>query len=132
MRLAISTENGAVAAHFGRCPHYTLIDIENGAETGRTVVENPGHEPGRIPAFLRDHDANVVIAGGMGRRAQELFNAMGIEQLVGIQGRIDDVVSRCISGTLAAGESLCSHPDGHGDGHSHGGHHDGMHHHGHH
>lgn len=125
MRLAIATENGGVAAHFGRCPHYTLVDIEDGQETSRTVVENPGHEPGKIPAFLRDHDARVILAGGMGNRARNLFDSMNIEQVVGVQGSIDSVVERCINGTLEGGESLCSHPDGH----EHEGHdHDHMHH----
>jgi predicted Fe-Mo cluster-binding NifX family protein len=131
MRVAIATENGAVAAHFGRCPLYTLVDIEDGREVSRQTLLNPGHEPGRIPAFLHEHRANVIVAGGMGRRAQELFDAMGIEQVIGTQGAVDTVVAGCIDGTLEGGESLCSHGDGDGDGH-HGGHHDDMHHHGHH
>ena len=125
MRLAIATENGTVAAHFGRCPHYTLVDIQDGAEAGRTIVENPGHEPGRIPAFLSEHGASVVVAGGMGHRAKELFDSMGIDQIIGVTGQVDAVVSGCIDGTLAGGESLCSHgADGHGE-HDH----DDMHHH---
>jgi len=131
MRLAIATENGAVAAHFGRCPLYTLVDIEDGHEVSRQTLENPGHEPGRIPAFLHEHGANVIVAGGMGRRAQELFDTMGIKQIVGTQGGVDTVVTGCIDGTLEGGESLCSHGDGDGDGH-HGGHHEDMHHHGNH
>ena len=128
MRLAIATDNGRVAAHFGRCPQYTLVDIEEGTERARTTIDNPGHEPGRIPALLQEHEASVVIAGGIGRRAQQLFDSMGIEQVVGVQGTIDDVVSGCLEGTLEGGESLCSHgSDGHG-----GHHHEGMHHHGHH
>lgn len=127
MRLAIATENGSVAAHFGRCPLYTLVDVDDGTEIGRRTIENPGHEPGRIPALLNDHDADVVIAGGMGRKAQQLFDSMGIQQVVGVQGSIDAVVSGCLDGTLEGGESLCSHKDGHG-GHDH----EDMHHHGHH
>lgn len=127
MRLAIATENGAVAAHFGRCPLYTLVDLEDGTEVSRTTIENPGHEPGRIPALLNDHDADIVVAGGMGRKAQQLFDSMGIAQIVGVQGPIDAVVSGCLDGTLEGGESLCSHGDGHG-----GPDHEDMHHHGHH
>ena len=127
MRVAIASSNGAVAAHFGRCPEYTLVDIADGAEVARRVVENPGHEPGRIPAFLREHGADAVVAGGMGRRAIELFDEMGIEQVIGVQGAVDQVVAGCIDGTLEGGESLCSH----GEGQHHGGtDHEGMHHHG--
>ena len=132
MRVAIATENDTVAAHFGRCPLYTLVDIEDGRDVRRTTVTNPGHEPGRIPAFLREHGTDVIIAGGMGRRAQDLFDSMGIEQVIGAQGSINDVVARCLNGSLEGGASLCSHGEGQGDGH-HGGHgHEAMHHHCHH
>jgi predicted Fe-Mo cluster-binding NifX family protein len=118
MRVAIATEGNQVAAHFGRCPQYTLVDLVDTGETARTVVNNPGHEPGRIPAFLHEHKAEVIVAGGMGGRAQDLFAQMGIRQIVGVQGSIDLAVAGCIDGTLTGGESLCSHPDGgHGDGH---------------
>lgn len=30
MRIAISTDGKYVSQHFGRCPSYTLVDIENG------------------------------------------------------------------------------------------------------
>ena len=126
MRLAIASENGAVAAHFGRCPHYTLVDIEGGREVGRRILDNPGHEPGRIPAFLNEHGTNAIVSGGMGHRAKQLFDSMGIEQVIGAQGSIDSVVQACINGTLEGGESLCSH----GDANEHGEHdHDDMHNH---
>ena len=30
MKIAISTDGDFVSAHFGRCPEYTILDIENG------------------------------------------------------------------------------------------------------
>ena len=30
MRIAISTDGRYVSPHFGRCPSFTLVDIENG------------------------------------------------------------------------------------------------------
>jgi predicted Fe-Mo cluster-binding NifX family protein len=122
MRLAIATDNGRVAAHFGRCPEYTLVDVEDGREVSRRTLDNPGHEPGRIPAFLNEHDADAVVAGGMGQRAKQLFDSMGIEQVIGTQGSIDSVVKEFIDGTLEGGESLCSHGQGEHD-------HDDLHHH---
>ena len=109
MRIAIATEKGMVAAHFGRCAEYTLADVEDGCEVARQVVQSPPHEPERMPAFLREHRADAVIAGGMGPRAQRLFDAMGIRQVIGVQGSVDDVVSGCLDGSLSGGESLCTH-----------------------
>ncbi len=116
MRIAVATENGSVAEHFGRCRSYTLVDIENGEEVKRETVDNPGHEPGKIPRFLRDHGADVVIAGGMGRRAQMLFEQMGIEWVLGVTGPVDAAVEACRTDALEGSESLCSHGEGHGDG----------------
>ena len=120
MRIAIATEAGQVAAHFGRCPLYTLVDIVDGSIENRTEIENPGHEPGRIPRLLRSHDVDVIVAGGMGRRAQMLFDGMDIKQVVGATGSVDEVLNACLTGTLEGGESLCTHGEGLGDG-THGG-----------
>lgn len=123
MRIAIATEAGQVAAHFGRCPLYTLVDLVDGQMDKRREIENPGHEPGRIPRLLRDHDVDVIIAGGMGQRAQMLFSQMDIEQIVGVTGSVDEVLNACLAGTLEGGESLCAHGEGRGDGtHGHGDH----------
>ncbi|NCB32230.1 MAG: hypothetical protein EOM66_12590 [Clostridia bacterium] len=74
MRYAIAKDGDQVSAHFGRCAEYLLVDIENGQITKETLVNNPGHEPGAIPNFLKSHQADVVIAGGMGARAIQFFN----------------------------------------------------------
>ena len=122
MRIAIASENGSVAEHFGRCPSYTLVDIENEEVVRRETVDNPGHAPGRIPLFLREKGAEVIIAGGMGQKAQKIFSGMRIEQILGVTGPVDEVVESCRSGALQGGESFCSHGEGHGDGSGH--HHD--------
>ncbi|MCK4761789.1 MAG: NifB/NifX family molybdenum-iron cluster-binding protein [Candidatus Aminicenantes bacterium] len=108
MKIAISTENNQVSAHFGRCPNYTLFEAEDKKVTGKTVIDTPGHQPGVLPGFLNEHGVNYVIAGGMGPRAQDLFRQMNIEPIIGITGCVDDVVQAFLNGTLQSGESLCT------------------------
>jgi predicted Fe-Mo cluster-binding NifX family protein len=123
MRVAIATDGRNVGAHFGRCPSYTVVDIDGTSADNRQTLDNPGHAPGAIPKFLKEHGVEAIIAGGMGRRAQDLFDQMGIEHVVGVTGSVDDAIERCVDGTLEGGESLCSHI--HGQGHDcehHGGH----------
>lgn len=117
MRLAISTENNMVAAHFGRCPQYTLVDIENGEEVRREIVDNPGHAPGAIPEFLNGKGCDVIIAGGMGRRAQQFFREYEIDWMIGVRGEINSVIDDFLSGRLEVGESTCEHGEGKGTGH---------------
>ena len=114
MKIAIANQDGDVAAHFGRCPSYTIIDVEDGRVTQRLEVDNPGHQPGFLPRFLAEKGVNCIIAGGMGPRAQNLFADQGIQTVTGIQGSIDDVIEQHMAGRLQAGEDMCGHR--HGDG----------------
>ncbi len=116
MKAAISTDGDFVSAHFGRCPQFTILEIENGKIVSREMMDNPGHEPGLIPKILNEKGVNCIIAGGMGARAEGLFAQYTINCIVGVSGKIEDTVSRLLAGTLAGGESLCSPGDGKGYG----------------
>lgn len=116
MRVAISTEGEFVSAHFGRCPNFTLADIENGKLVNKVEVANPGHQPGAIPQFLHEKGVNCIIAGGMGQRATMFFAQFNIQTIVGISGKIDDVLEQLRKGTLEGKESLCKPGAGKGYG----------------
>ncbi|MCK4859464.1 MAG: NifB/NifX family molybdenum-iron cluster-binding protein [Candidatus Omnitrophica bacterium] len=107
MKIAISTDGDFVSAHFGRCPSFTIINIEDGELKGREVIDNPGHHPGFIPEFLHQKGVNCIIAGGIGMRAAGIFNEFGIQTIMGIGGKIDETVEKIQKGTLEGGESLC-------------------------
>jgi ATP-binding protein involved in chromosome partitioning len=52
----------------------------------------------------------VVIAGGLGRRAQELFDRSGIEVVIGAgQGEPREIVQSYLDGTLSVGPNVCDH-----------------------
>ena len=116
MRIAISTDGEFVSAHFGRCPSFTIIDIEDGKILKKDVVDNPGHQPGFIPQFLHKKGVNCIVAGGMGIRATGFFNDLGIQAIVGVSGNIDEVIEKLLKGTLEGGESLCKPGAGKGYG----------------
>lgn len=116
MKAAISTDAGSVSAHFGRCPAFTIVDIENGKVLHKEVIENPGHQPGLIPQFLHERGVDCIVAGGMGGRATSLFNDFGIRTVVGISGSIDSVIGKLSTGELQSGESTCQPGAGKGYG----------------
>jgi len=107
LKIAISTDGNVVAEHFGRCPSYTILEIDGNNIISRSIVENPGHEPGRIPQFLNEQGASYIISGGMGMRAIGFFNDFKIKTILGIGGVVDDVIEKLKNGTLKGGESLC-------------------------
>jgi len=116
MKIAISTDSGNVCAHFGRAPEFTFITIENNQVIEKEVLQNPGHSVGSIPQYVNQQGAKYMIAGGMGRRAEDFFNQYGIEVIVGVTGKIDDVIKKILDGTLEGGESLCAPGGGKGYG----------------
>lgn len=116
MRIALSTDGDFVSAHFGRCPSFTIVDIDNGKVTKKAIVDNPGHQPGFIPQFLHQRSVNCIVAGGMGMRATELFAELGIQAIVGVSGNINEVIDKLKNGTLKGGESLCKPGAGKGYG----------------
>jgi predicted Fe-Mo cluster-binding NifX family protein len=109
MKIAISTDGGSVSAHFGRCPSYTIVEIQDGKVVGRQEIPNPGHSPGFLPGYLAERGVTTIIAGGMGPRAQGLFADNRIETVIGVQGRVDEVVDGFLQGTLVGGKDLCDH-----------------------
>ncbi|MFB0518068.1 MAG: NifB/NifX family molybdenum-iron cluster-binding protein [Acidobacteriota bacterium] len=111
MKIAISTDGDYVSAHFGKCPQYTLVEIEGGKVLTRELLDNPGHQPGFLPGFLAERGVTCVITGGMGPRAQSLFAQQGIETVVGVSGKVDEVIEKLLKGELEGGESLCQHGD---------------------
>jgi len=116
MKIAISTDGDFVSAHFGRCPEFTILDIENGKVIKREVIENPGHHPGFLPKFLNERGVNFIIAGGMGMRAKELFSEAKIDSIVGVEGKVQDTIDKLLAGTLVGGEDLCKPESGKGYG----------------
>jgi predicted Fe-Mo cluster-binding NifX family protein len=116
MRCVISTDGGRVSAHFGRCPEFTVVDIENGEVKKTEVIANPGHSPGYLPEYLAGMKAECIIAGGMGQMAVSLFNEKNIKPVAGVTGSVSEVIEKLKNGTLEGAESLCSPGDGKGYG----------------
>ena len=118
MKVAVSTENGLVSPHFGRCPEFTLVEIDGDKIVKKEIIPNPGHAPGFLPNYFSEMGVNAVIAGGAGQRAQMLVAEKSIQLILGATGEIDGVLDLLCKGELKGGESLCSHADGGGHGDS--------------
>ncbi len=109
MFIAVATDNGMVAQHFGRCEEYTIFETKSGCINDEKVISNPGHEPGFLPNYLTDLNVGLVIAGGMGRRAVNLFAEKNIKTCTGVAGPVRNAVESYLSGTLEPGISRCEH-----------------------
>lgn len=115
MLIAIPKEGSMVCPHFGHCEQFALY---NSATKQWNLLDNPGHVPGVLPGFLKQHGVQVVLAGGMGARAQELFAAEGIQVVVGVNGKLDDAVALFLDDKLVSTGEVCSEHSHAGDCHS--------------
>jgi predicted Fe-Mo cluster-binding NifX family protein len=107
--------DATVSAHFGRCPFYVLVEVEKGEIQNVRAEKNPhfeSHSPGQVPKFVRDLKADVILTGGMGRRAQQLFDKFGVEVGCGASGTVRDAVQSFLAGKLSS-EASCSHDHPH-------------------
>jgi predicted Fe-Mo cluster-binding NifX family protein len=119
VKLALPTSDRVtVDGHFGHTREFVLVDIEDRSIVGKSFVTPPKHEPGVLPAFLADQGANVIVTGGMGAMAVNLFNQYNVTVYLGAMGSIDEVVSLYLDGKLVSRGSVCEHDHEH-----HGGHH---------
>jgi len=112
MKIAIPTANGKLCMHFGHCEQFALVEVDEAGKAiiGTDYLKPPPHEPGVLPRWLHEQGAEVIIAGGMGQRAQGLFSQNGIKVLVGAPpGTAEEIVSAFLNKTLQVGDNVCDH-----------------------
>ncbi len=108
MRVAISSEGGrgldsVISSHFGRCSHFVLVDLEGADLREVKEVVNPfakGHEPGQVPQFMESQGVNVMLSGGMGKRAIVAFEQLGIQAVTGASGSVRQTLESYLGGSL--------------------------------
>jgi predicted Fe-Mo cluster-binding NifX family protein len=116
MIIAIPLTAGRLADHFGHCEQFALIEADPGSKRILTqkLVVPPPHEPGLLPRWLQQQGVQVVIAGGMGRRALDLFAQNGIAVHAGASGGTPDNVAQAyLDGALGGGTPTCGHDHEH-------------------
>lgn len=112
MKIAIPLAGGKLAMHFGHCERFALVDVDPAEKKilGREDIDAPPHQPGLLPPWLAERGATMIIAGGMGQRAQSLFTENGIQVIVGAPSETPErLVGDYLAGTLQAGENACDH-----------------------
>lgn len=112
MKIAIPLADGKLAMHFGHCERFALVDVDPTEKKilKREDIDAPPHEPGLLPPWLAERGANMIIAGGMGQRAQGLFAQQGIQVVIGASADTPErLVGDYLSGTLQVGENVCDH-----------------------
>ena len=123
MKIAVTAENNnglesTIAQHFGHAPFFMLVDVDNGEITATQSVVNPfaeRHQPGQIPGFIKEQNADVILSGGMGGRAIQFFEQYGIKAATGAIGTVRQSLENYLGGNLTDA-APCDESVAHGHG----------------
>ena len=107
MKIAVASEKEMVTEHFGHCEGFMIFDTENNKIVKSETIANPGHKPGFLPNFLADRGVNIIISGGMGGGAVDIFNERNIEVIVGAKGNAKAAAEAYLEGSLKSTGSVC-------------------------
>jgi predicted Fe-Mo cluster-binding NifX family protein len=110
--------DSVVAHHFGRCPYFAFVDVDGRDIKSVEVLANPfyaGHQPGQVPGFIHQQEANVMLSGGMGGRAIQFFQQFGIKTATGAHGTVRSSLESYLGGELS-GAAPCKESVEHGHG----------------
>jgi predicted Fe-Mo cluster-binding NifX family protein len=111
-RIAVPVSSGGVAEHFGHCDEFAIFHTnpEGDGIDGVVMVPAPPHQPGFLPEWLRGLGVDVILAGGMGTRARDLFAQHSIEVVTGVAGGdARSLAEEYLAGTLDSGLNPCDH-----------------------
>lgn len=107
MKIAVASDHGMVSQHFGHCEGFMVFDASSKQIEKSELVKSPGHRPGFLPVFLHELGIEVIISGGMGGGAIDLFNEKGIEVVVGASGEAKAAAEAYLQGNLVSTGSVC-------------------------
>lgn len=117
MKYAIAYMNHMVFQHFGKCPGFLLVDIEDGKILKKDMLNANGSGHGALVALLKDANVDVLVCGGIGQGARNVLAENQIALISGANGNVDEIIDRLRKGILKDDPSgMCSH---HHDGEEH-------------
>jgi len=105
MLIAVTSQGkdlaGEVEPRFGRAKHFLLVDSET---MHMQVVEN--HQSLDLPQGagiqaaqnVANHQPEVVLTGNCGPKAFKILKAVGVKVVVGVYGKIEDVIQAYLRG----------------------------------
>jgi predicted Fe-Mo cluster-binding NifX family protein len=111
MKIAIPMEEDKLCTHFGHCRNFAVVEVDDGKNIVTVShIPAPPHEPGLLPGWLAERGINLVIAGGIGARAEGMLIEKGIEVIIGApQDTPENLAKAYLNRKLSSGKNLCDH-----------------------
>ncbi|MFZ2631959.1 MAG: NifB/NifX family molybdenum-iron cluster-binding protein [Desulfosalsimonadaceae bacterium] len=107
-RFAIPIAGGILTMHFGHAKEFAIIDVDGKTIQNKEIMNPPPHAPGVLPKWLYELGVNVIIAGGMGAQAIQLFAESGIHVQTGAPTLAPEtLVEHYVNRTLLTASNTC-------------------------
>lgn len=122
MKIAIPMQEGRFCEHFGGAEAFAFYTVNERSRSigNRHLGAPPEHGRGVFPVWLKQQGATVILAGGMGPRAANIFASHGVEVVLGVQGEDPEKIARSyLEGTLETTGEVCHEHGFHDCGHEH-------------
>ena len=112
MKFAIPVASGKLCTHFGHCEEFAMINVQGGKIYSIDKILPPPHEPGVISNWLAKQEVEVIIAGGMGERAQAILENKGIKVICGVSPDLpENIIKKYLEKSLETGINACDHDE---------------------
>lgn len=101
-----------LSAHFGRAPYFAWFTIEEGKVVNKGIVPNDSEHfggVGRPPERIARLSPDAVVTTGMGMRAINMFQQMGVAVLQAKSQRAEDNLVLFVRGELTELTEGCLH-----------------------
>ncbi len=116
MKIAIPTVNGIMSGHFGHCDKFYIAEIRNNEKVDGYFLSPPPHEFGVFPKWLASEKVDILLCGGIGFKAIQIFNEFGVKVISGIMKTdINEIIEDFLNDNLVANGGTCH--GGNGDCH---------------
>lgn len=100
MKYAICAHQEQVFQHFGKCPGFQIVEIENGEIMSSIYISSNGNGHSALVKFLIEQHIHTLVCGGIGEGARNALTEANIKYISGASGHIDIITNKLTKGTL--------------------------------
>lgn len=114
-KIAIPWDNDQVSEHFGKCSEFIIIETDSARSSivSKSQLTAPEHQPGLIPKWINEQNVSLVIAQGIGAKAQSALKQFNIEVVqISETGTPEELVMAYLKQQLENTPQSCNHDHG--------------------
>ena len=104
-----------ISNHFGHASTYTIVEFELNTVEIIPIISQHAEGSCSPPEILSEKKVEIMLCGGLGKRALDNLTSLGISVFIGAQGTVQDALDSYKEAKLhqANEQNACSQHHGH-------------------